>query len=349
MWELKISLATRPPRWYMKNELLETAQKAGFRVTESQFDDWVEKGLLGQGKKEWPGRGHGSGSQVMWPEGQLSLFMELLQARQRKPAYHIGDLCVFPVWRWIYQSEQGGVNLLQVQRAMNTWITARKKVSLDRSRQEAHSLGERLQEKHSIGKRDLLRELTTLRAFQKEVNKEDLRYLLEPIVHPLIIGTETYPDGRAAVLAYMMELLHKAYHTYEQIQQFPDPLWEWARVVRLLGSRIPSWSWFQSEFPRLAWKNRLTVYDTLKDCTENFLTSLSLALVDFVEEKDDTFFAFLNPRSWEEGRVTSRIETTYVPSSLWLPNGSNLLYLRNTVYLIGQEKTYWFRRDLPFQ
>ncbi len=46
--------------WYKKQEMLEDARAYGLTVTESQFDDWVEKGLVGSPHRERLGRGRGS-------------------------------------------------------------------------------------------------------------------------------------------------------------------------------------------------------------------------------------------------------------------------------------------------
>lgn len=47
-------------KWYEKQEMIEDARAYGFAATESLFDDWVEKGLLGPAHREGLGRGRGS-------------------------------------------------------------------------------------------------------------------------------------------------------------------------------------------------------------------------------------------------------------------------------------------------
>jgi len=85
--------------WYEKQEMLEDARAYGLTVTASQFDDWVEKGLLGRAHRE--GLGRGRGSTARWPSQQYTLLLELLRARQQGK-FRIGQLCALPVWRWVY-------------------------------------------------------------------------------------------------------------------------------------------------------------------------------------------------------------------------------------------------------
>ncbi len=48
-------------------------------VTESLFDDWVDKGLIGRPTvKIWPDQRHGSGSMAKWPQPQGSDTMDAI-------------------------------------------------------------------------------------------------------------------------------------------------------------------------------------------------------------------------------------------------------------------------------
>lgn len=165
--------------WYEKSEMLETAQTYGFSVTEALFDDWIERGLLGQAHRAWLGRGRGS--LAAWPSAQFTLFLELLKGRQQHKL-RIGQLCAFPVWRWIYWGKLGAVSLPQVRRAMSTCVTSVKKTSPDTERKEARRAVEKLQGRQASGKRDPINELIEMGTFVKETDSDLLRYLLAPVV-----------------------------------------------------------------------------------------------------------------------------------------------------------------------
>ncbi len=48
---------------YTKEEMLTCARANGFAISETTFQDWIKVGLLGNAKeRDWPGKGHGSGS-----------------------------------------------------------------------------------------------------------------------------------------------------------------------------------------------------------------------------------------------------------------------------------------------
>src|SRR5713226_2896000 len=112
--------------WYQKQEMLDQARIHGLTASEGLFDDWVEKGLLGEaGEREWPGRG----SIARWPQEQLNLFLNLLSHRQREHnKIHLGPLCCIPVWGWLYCGELSGITLRQVRRAMETWMDYQRKI-----------------------------------------------------------------------------------------------------------------------------------------------------------------------------------------------------------------------------
>src|SRR6266581_182910 len=165
--------------WYEKQEMLEDARAYGLTVTASQFDDWVEKGLLGRAHRE--GLGRGRGSTASWPSQQYTLLLELLRARQQGK-FRIGQLCALPVWRWVYWGELGGVSLPQVRRAMDTWVASVRKTTTDTERREVRRAVEKLQGASYAGKRALLDELTHIGTFDKEPDAELLRFLLEPMV-----------------------------------------------------------------------------------------------------------------------------------------------------------------------
>src|SRR5258708_38359914 len=91
--------------WYKKQGMLEDARAYGLTVTESQFDDWVEKGLVGSPHRE--GLGRGGGSTARWAPQQYTLLLELLRGRQLGE-FRIDQLRAFPVCSYMYWGELGG-------------------------------------------------------------------------------------------------------------------------------------------------------------------------------------------------------------------------------------------------
>jgi hypothetical protein len=84
--------------YYSKQEMLARAQTAGYKVTQSQFEDWMDRGIVGKSvKREYPGKG----SVAFWSHAQLVLFLKALECRQHNRA-KIHHLCNLPVWAWLY-------------------------------------------------------------------------------------------------------------------------------------------------------------------------------------------------------------------------------------------------------
>src|SRR6266699_4042886 len=124
--------------FYQKREMLAIASAQGFQVSDGLFEDWKEKGLIGEASERvWPGRG----SSAWWLQPQLDLFLRILAYRQQEsnPA-HIGPLCKLPVHRWLYYGDAGGVDLPQVRRAMNTWMEYHQHLSEERLRRHVTEL-----------------------------------------------------------------------------------------------------------------------------------------------------------------------------------------------------------------
>ncbi len=96
--------------WHGKQEMVEAARAHGYEATEALLDDWIKKGLVGRAERV--GLGRGRGSVAWWSSAQLTLFVELLRAR-KLGKLRIGQLCAFPVWRWVYWGERGGVPCLK--------------------------------------------------------------------------------------------------------------------------------------------------------------------------------------------------------------------------------------------
>lgn len=339
--------------WYEKQEMVTAARKHGYDATAALLEDWIKKGLVGFAEQS--GLGRGRGSVARWSGAQFTLFFECLKAR-KLGNLRIGQLCAFPVWRWIYWGNRGGVDLPQVKRAMATWVASVKKTTVAKERKGARKAVEKLQGIHSSGKVALINELTAIGAFQKEPDSELLQYLLEEVV------MESSPSGvsdqgfsRSAdieMLARMFPIRLNAFQQYEQqIASLPDTLWEWARTfllyIQLQGQKTQP---LLAKDPRFANRyRRLTVYNVLWGSCYDLLAPLSIVAPMLSASKPIPHLRpCFHPQNWRAGAATGLIKTTIVPSPVVLPDGDNLLYLRNELFVRYQENIYCFALDLPF-
>ncbi|HLZ57660.1 MAG TPA: hypothetical protein VKR06_11985 [Ktedonosporobacter sp.] len=348
------AIAVEP--WYEKQEMVKAAQAQGYEATESLLDDWIQKGLVGNAERTWPGRTYGSGSVAWWSSAQFTLFVELLRARQRGKL-RIGQLCALPIWRWVYWGERGGVALPQVKRAMTTWVASVQKTTTETERKEVRKAVQKLQGPEASGKLALIDELTSIGTFEKEPDPDLLRYLLQPVAAGF--SRSGTVDEREAcsddieMLATMHPLRLKAFRQYEQrIACLPDPLWEWARTFLLFGQFQGQRMLSQlTQQPRWAARyHRLTLYDVLWGACYDLLTPLSLVALKVMQNQPDhDRWPYLHYLKWQTGEATSRIATTLARSSLLLPDGDHLVYLRNLVAISYQEKIYCFTLDLPLR
>jgi len=334
--------------WYKKHELLEAAQSEGFTVTEFLLEDWIEKGLLGQAQRIYLGRG--SGSESYWPHQQLSLFLDLLRGRQEKPPNPIGQLAMFPIWRWLYLGDQGGVVLDQIRRAMQTWVTFRKRKALERIRAESRTFLKFMQEKGTSGILEATKELTTLYTFEQEMDEETLAYHLKSLMpHPRTLHGEI--GISAAWYAKKLLLVGKSYQQYEQLANLDDFYWEWARVDLLAGHAHALAHDLHKDIYGVRW----TAYESLEAAPRDLLGPLSMAAWDREDHtnlptKDpDPLAPVVDLLAWQARKVSSKIESDFVCSPLKLPDGSNHTYLHTAVHLhlSGEEKEYGFDLFLP--
>jgi hypothetical protein len=334
--------------------MVEAARKLGYDATAALLEDWITKGLVGFAEQS--GLGRGRGSVARWSGAQFTLFIECLKAR-KLGNLRIGQLCAFPMWRWIYWGNHGGVDLPQVKRAMATWVASVKKTTTDKERKDARRAVGKLQGARSSGKLALIDELTAIGTFRKEPDSELLEYLLEEVV------MESSPDDSSdqsysrsadmAMLSTMFPLRLNAFQQYEQqIASLPDTLWEWARTfllyMQLQGQKAQP---LLAKDPRFANRYRpLTVYDVLWGACYDLLAPLSLVAPMLSASKPAPHLRpCFHPQNWRSGEATGQIKTTIVPSPLVLPDGVNLLYLRNEPIVMYQEQVYYFAIDLPFR
>ena len=151
----------------------------------------------------------------------------------------------------------------------------------------------------------------------------------------------------------MFPLRLHAFQQYEQqIASLPDTLWEWARTfllyMQLQGQKAQP---LLAKDPRFANRyRRLTVYDVLWGSCYDLLAPLTVVtpMLSAGKPPPDLRPCF-HPQNWRSGEATGLIKTTIVSSPVVLPDGVNLLYLRNEPIVLYQENVYCFAIDLPFR
>jgi len=340
-----------PTWWYDKTDLLTQARARGFTVTKETIKEWVEQGLLGESQREWPGHG----SVAKWPQEQLDLFLLLLEHRQReRDKVRLGHLCNVPVWRWLYWGELGGVSLKQVRRAMGTWVKFRKNIPEAKFRWDVTNLVELTQGPRAREKRTLIKELTEVGALQKDVDRESLRWHLDPVVNAYAKG-----EGPGSVKAIfssseymttMMPIRLRALRNYLELERLPDVLWEWARTLLLVT--VIQWQTMQPSFAAdPEWGHRyprITVNTLCESSCYYLLTILGIAQQQEFAPGVEDYLLYLNPESWCRGEATSTITTRIVYAPLLMPDGKHVPYLRNDIIVTYKGEPYRFSLDLSF-
>lgn len=338
--------------WYQKHEILSCAAQCGFSVTESLFDDWIEKGLIGKaGARVWPGRG----SRAWWPQAQLTLFLELLLLRQHTSTqFSLMQLCHLPVWRWLYWGDLGGVTLKQVQCAIATWIDYQQKIPEEQVRRDITHVLRQYQGPKATNKRPLIDELTQTMTFQKPVDRDLLQHLLDPVVNAYPKKTAKGPVRTFMDVAECWSLMHslcwKVVQDKDLLSSLPDALWEWARFFILIGPALMG-----QERPHLANDPvlgtlflRQTVSGLRFQSCQALVTWLGLATQQELAPWRNPAGRFLDPEAWQQGEVTWMHETQIRFSPLVLPGGKPIPYLCNTITLTYQGKQQPFSAVLPF-
>ena len=168
----------RMQHMYTKEEMFAKARACGFTISETTFRDWIKVGLIGKAQeRDWPGRGHGSGSVGWWSHEQLLLLLTCLNRKQVNRVKSNAPLCDIPVCRWLYWGETGGVELAQVKRALGTWQqwyhnNSQKERSVRKHLWELVAL---YSSPHATGKREFVNELTTMAITRQFTDEATLR------------------------------------------------------------------------------------------------------------------------------------------------------------------------------
>ncbi len=339
--------------WYQKHQMLACAARCGFSVTESLFDDWVEKGLMGEAEmRVRPGRG----SQAWWPHAQLTLFLDLLALRQGTTTkFSLMQLCHLPVWRWLYWGSLGGVTLKQVKRAVSTWIDFQQKIPEEQVRRGITHGMRQYQGPKATGKRPLIDEWTRIMTFQKPVERDLLQYLLDPVVNAYpkkaTKGFVRASMNPAECWSLMFSLCWEVVRDKRLLFGLPDAFWEWARFFHLICPALMNGE------ERACLANdpvlgvpfaRQTVYDLRFQSCHALLTWLGMATQQELAPWQLPAGRFLDPEAWQQGKVTWTHETYIGCSPLVLPGGKPIPYLCNTITLSYEEIQQPFSVALPF-
>jgi len=207
---------------YMKHEMLAQAQAAGYKITQSLFEDWIDKGIVGKSvKRQYPGRG----SVAFWSHRQLELLVAALKQRKQ---YHatVTDLCNLPVWAWLYFGEEMEVPLAQVQTAMTTWVHDVRVHSIRSTRKSLQELVDLIQSPHATDRRAFVEALTN----HEEIAEEDLKYYLQNIIDPKHRGEGRGPRRASFTVDSVKNMIAVRAQAMKQLEKTPDSLWEWARA-----------------------------------------------------------------------------------------------------------------------
>lgn len=341
---------------YEKQELLAIAHAMGYHASEELFDEWVEKGLLGKAEsRHWLGRGQGSSAK--WPALQCELFLVLLRERQGKEVnIPLKLLCNIPVWKWLYWGDLGGVGLPQVKRVMSTWVDYVKKIPAETTRKDAHKVVNTIQGSTPLEKRALLNELTAIGAFEKEVDTDVLRHQLRLVVEGSAKKRRKQDKNRlvlvddVAYLSSLIPLRFDALAHFEQIEQLPDAVWEWARFfVLFLTSRVQAVHPLVDRDPKLHGRfYRITIKTLCEPTCYTLLTPLAMAAHHLFDEKNPQILPVFTPSVWQQGKIIAHMRTNLVSSGILLPDGNLARALHHEIAIDHQETHRQFTVHIPF-
>jgi len=337
---------------YTKEEMLAYAQACGFTISEATFHDWIKVGLLGKAtEREWPGRGHGSGSIGWWPQEQLLLLLTCLNRKQVIGVKSNAPLCDIPVCRWLYWGEAGGVELAQVKRALGTWQRWYQNNSQVERRVRKHTwrLVAQYGSPNTTGKREFVNELTTLAITRQFPDEATLRELLALIVDPKGKGEARGPQGWELTAKQLSRRLSiQSLASRLDLENVPDPLWELARVGLLLVRKryqLEQSEWEVQVRPgverRFARVSLLALVNTSCGLLLYMLALLQQSILPHLQ-------ANLQPKAWLNGEATATIRTAPVPTLLLLPNGSPIYHLQIDVTVSYRSIPWNFSFTLPY-
>lgn len=322
----KVSIKRTKGMYYNKQEMLAQARAAGFKTTQSQFEDWMDKGIVGKAvKREYPGKG----SVALWPQGQLNLFLTALKQKQlhNVPVTH---LCNLPVWAWIYYGEQMvDVSLPQVRTAMNTWLREVKKPSIRATRKSLQELVELIQSPHATSRRAFINALTA----QWEIAEDELEYYLQNIIDPKGRGEARGPQGALLTINTIKNMFTTRADAMKQLDQIPDSLWEWARAFQ----QFTLAQYYQNQ-PKYASDPDLGHLFTPETpgslCATACLDLVSILGMGIHWDTLKGFPLQLQPKEWRMNKMRIIMRPDIKPIGLVAPDGMPFLEYRTVITIV---------------
>src|SRR6266566_3589672 len=308
--------------YYSKQEMLARARTAGFKTTQSRFEDWMDRGIVGKSvKREYPGRG----SVAFWSHAQLVLFLKALEFRQHNHA-KIHHLCNLPVWAWLYLGDTLEVPLSQVQDAMYTWVNDVKSPAMRATRKTLQELINMIESPHATDRRAFIEALVT----NWEIPEDQLDYYLQSIIDPKGRGEARGPERAAFTVGAMKTMIAVRTRAVKHLEKMPVYLWEWARTFLQfsVGAYLKERPTFASD-PDLGYLFKQENLGSL--CGEACLDLLTILGIGNQWGFLVGFPAFLQPYVWRTNTLRTIIEPRMEPLPLLQPNGQPFLKLNTHV------------------
>ena len=340
-------------RTYTQEEMLAYARWRGLPLSAWTFHDWIRIGLLGTASdREWPGRGHGSGSAARWSSQQFALFQLVLAQKQSLRFESNAPYCNLPVWKWLYWGDQADVGLQQVKRALRTWQQWYQKNSQKKRsvRKHVRELVTMSASRHAMGTRDLVNDLTDMALDGDSLDEATLREIFALIIDPKGIGEARGPQGREFTPEELSRRISlQALAAQLDLTRLPDPFWELARVGQLLAR-------YRYQLAQAEWESAATAsYErplpraSLRALTPSSCFLLLYMLAILARGPHPSVQENLQPRAWLTGAVNANIATEPIPMPLLLPNGLPILRLQTAVTIRHHAAMPWsFSFTLPY-
>jgi hypothetical protein len=337
---------------YTKEEMLTYARACWYTISEATFQDWIKLGLLGNAKeRNWPGKGHGSGSIGWWPQEQLFLLLTCLHRKKIIGVKSNAPLCDIPVCRWLYWGDAGGVELVQVKRALITWQRWYQNNSQSERLVRKHiwDLVAHFGNPHATGKREFVHELTDMAIARQSIDEVTLQEMFALIVDPRGKGeARGLPGWELTAEQLSRRISLQSLGGELDLKKVPNPLWELARVGLLHVRKchqLEQSEWEIQSHPelekRFARVNLLGLVNI--SC---FLLLYMLAMLH--KGVSPHIQAHLHPQAWLNGEATAIIQTSPVRTPLLQPNGLPIHHLLINVTVSYRNNPWNFSFTLPY-